>query len=120
MDKRILIFDDDEDILVLCRYILEEIGWEVHTRNTCNNVLDTVGQVRPTVILMDNWIPDTGGIIATKSIKADETFKKIPVIYFSANQDIENLSKQATADTFIAKPFDVREFEVLINSYISK
>ena len=38
MEKRILIFDDDEDILILCRYILEDMGWEVHTRTTCVGV----------------------------------------------------------------------------------
>ena len=118
MVKRILIFDDDEDILVLCRYILEELGWEVHTRNTCNNVVIVVEEVKPSLILMDNWIPDTGGIIATRLLKAHESLKNIPVIYFSANQDIENLSKEATADAFIAKPFEVKEFEELINSYI--
>ena len=119
MSKRILIFDDDEDILVLCRYILEDDGWEVHTRNTCNDVVSVVDQVKPTVILMDNWIPDTGGIIATRLLKAHEQLNKIPVIYFSANQDIENLSKEATADTFIAKPFEVKEFEQLVNSYVN-
>ena len=118
MDKKVLIFDDDEDILLLCRFILEEIGWEVHTRNTCNNVIEVVEDVKPTVILMDNWIPDTGGIIATRTLKAHGTFKNIPVIYFSANQDIENLCKEATADTFIAKPFEVKEFEDLVNSYV--
>ena len=119
MVKRILIFDDDEDILVLCKYILEDIGWEVYTRNTCNNVVESVESVRPNVILMDNWIPDTGGIIATRLLKSHKVFKNIPVIYFSANQDIENLSKEASADDFIAKPFDVREFENLINSYVN-
>ena len=119
MEKRILIFDDDEDILTLCKYILEDIGWEVHTRNTCTEVLEAVETVKPTVILMDNWIPDTGGIVATQKLKAHDTFKNIPVIYFSANQDIENLSRQATADTYIAKPFDVKEFENLVNSFVS-
>lgn len=117
MAKRILIFDDDEDILILCRFILEDNGWEVHTRNTCKHVMEAVESVNPDVILMDNWIPDTGGIIATQTIKKSEQFKNVPVIYFSANQDIENLSKQATADSFIAKPFDVREFQALVNSY---
>ncbi len=119
MAKRILIFDDDEDILILCRFILEDNGWEVHTRNTCKNVMEAVQMVNPNVILMDNWIPDTGGIIATQTIKADPKYKEIPVIYFSANQDIENLSKEASADAYIAKPFDVKEFETLVNSYLS-
>jgi two-component system cell cycle response regulator DivK len=67
--KKIIIFDDDEDILSICSYILEEQGWEVHTFTDCNNIVEKVSSVNPSVILMDNWIPDAGGIIATHTLK---------------------------------------------------
>ena len=114
-EKRILIFDDDTDILSICTYILEEMGWQVHTRTDCNNIINTVKETKPDVILMDNWIPDTGGIIATQTLKAHHDYKHIPVIYFSANHDIKNLSKQAGADTYLEKPFDITQFEKIIN-----
>jgi len=116
MEKRILICDDDADILSICTYILEEQGWEVHTRTHCNNILDVIGDIKPQVILMDNWIPETGGIKATQAIKAVDEFKTIPVVYFSANNDIKSLAEQAGADTFLAKPFDIDELERVINS----
>ncbi len=116
MDKRILICDDDSDILSICTYILEEQGWEVHTRTHCNNILDVIGEVKPKVILMDNWIPETGGIKATQTIKAVDDYKNIPVIYFSANNDIKSLAEQAGADTYLAKPFDIDELERVIKS----
>jgi DNA-binding NtrC family response regulator len=116
MEKRILICDDDSDILSICTYILEEQGWEVHTRTHCNNILDVIGEIKPQVILMDNWIPETGGIKATQAIKAVEEFRSIPVIYFSANNDIKSLAEQAGADTYLAKPFDIDELERVINS----
>ena len=116
MPKKILILDDDSDILSICTYILEELGWEVSTRTNCNNVLELVRQVKPQVILMDNWIPDTGGIIATQTIKADPELRSIPIIYFSANHDIETLSREAGADTYLEKPFDISQFEEVINS----
>jgi two-component system cell cycle response regulator DivK len=72
----------------------------------------------PEVILMDNWIPDTGGIIATQTIKQDPELKTIPVVYFSANNDIQSLAKQAGADTFLPKPFDIDELESVINRVI--
>jgi len=116
MEKRILICDDDADILSICTYILEEQGWQVHTRTHCNNILDVIGDIKPQVILMDNWIPETGGIKATQEIKAVDEFKNIPVVYFSANNDIKSLAEQAGADTFLAKPFDIDELERVINS----
>ena len=115
MPKRILIFDDDIDILSICSYILEELGWEVHTSTNCNNIVEKVRNVSPNVILMDNWIPDTGGIVATQTLKADKQLKNIPVIYFSANNDIQSLAKQAGADNFLEKPFDIEELENIIS-----
>ena len=114
MSKRILIFDDDTDILSICTYILEEKGWEVHTSPHCNNIDTAIRSIMPDVILMDNWIPDTGGIIATQTIKSQEDLIHIPVIYFSANNDIQSLAKQAGADTFLEKPFDLNELEMVI------
>ena len=118
--KRIIIFDDDEDILSICRYILEEQGWEVHTFTDCNNILEKVSGVCPDIILMDNWIPDAGGIIATQTLKKDGELKNIPVVYFSANSDIQLLADHAGAETYLAKPVDLEELERVINTVLIK
>src|ERR1700742_5101263 len=91
-DKKIIIFDDDEDILSICNYILAEHGWQVHTFTDCNQIAERVSGIMPDVILMDNWIPDAGGIIATQTLKKTAELKDIPVIYFSANSDIQLLA----------------------------
>ncbi|WP_374948569.1 response regulator [Mucilaginibacter sp.] len=116
--KKIIIFDDDEDILSICSYILEEQGWEVHTYTDCNNIVEKVLGISPDVILMDNWIPDAGGIIATQTLKKDEQLKSIPVVYFSANSDIQLLADHAGAETYLAKPFDLEELERVINTVL--
>jgi two-component system cell cycle response regulator DivK len=116
--KRIIIFDDDEDILSICTYILEEQGWQVNTFRNCNNIISKVADILPDVILMDNWIPDIGGIAATQTLKNSDEYKNIPVIYFSANNDIHLLAQDAGADSFLAKPFDIDELEKTINSVL--
>ncbi|HTH81283.1 MAG TPA: response regulator [Mucilaginibacter sp.] len=116
--KKIIIFDDDEDILSICNYILEEQGWEVHTFTDCNAIADRVKAIMPDVILMDNWIPDAGGIIATQTLKKTKELKNIPVIYFSANSDIQLLASHAGAETYLAKPFDLNELERVINTVV--
>ena len=117
-EKKIIIFDDDEDILSICSYILEEQGWEVHTFTDCNNIIEKVSVINPLVILMDNWIPDAGGIIATQTLKKSEEYKNIPVIYFSANSDIQLLAEHAGAETYLAKPFDLDDLEQIINTVL--
>jgi DNA-binding NtrC family response regulator len=119
-NKKIVIFDDDEDILSICSYILEEQGWKVFAFTNCNDIAEKVSSILPDVILMDNWIPDDGGIIATQILKKNESLKNIPVIYFSANSDIELLASHAGAETFLAKPFDLEELERVINTVLIK
>jgi DNA-binding response OmpR family regulator len=117
--KKIIIFDDDDDILSICNYILEEQGWEVHTYTDCNNIIEKVSAIIPDVILMDNWIPDAGGIIATQTLKKDDKLKQIPVVYFSANSDIQLLADHAGAEAYLAKPFDLEELEKVINTVLT-
>ncbi|MGY3214283.1 DNA-binding NtrC family response regulator [Mucilaginibacter sp. HD30] len=117
--KKIIIFDDDEDILSVCTYVLEEQGWDVHVFTDCNQIIDKVSSVMPHVILMDNWIPDTGGIVATQALKSNDTLKNIPVVYFSANSDIQLLAKQAGAEAYIAKPFDLEDMERIIDGVLA-
>jgi DNA-binding NtrC family response regulator len=69
-NKKIIIFDDDEDILSICTYILEDQGWEVTSFSDCNDIVERVNSIRPFVIFMDNWIPDEGGIAATQKIRS--------------------------------------------------
>ncbi len=115
--KKVFIFDDNLEILELCSEILRDIGCEVKTSPTTNDVVEQVAAWMPDVILMDNWLPDITGVEATRLIKADERLKHIPVIYFSANSDIDLLAKEAGANDFLAKPFDIMQFEETIREY---
>ena len=117
MANKLMIFDDDKDILSICTFIFKRLGWEVCSSENCNNITFKVKQEDPDVILMDNWIPDEGGIAATRTLKENADLKHIPVIYFSANKDVESLAIQAGADAYIKKPFDLKEFENIVTRY---
>jgi DNA-binding NtrC family response regulator len=117
--RKIIIFDDDEDILSICSYVLEEEGWEVSTFTDCNDIVEKVSGIIPDVILMDNWIPDSGGIVATQMLKKTDALKNIPVVYFSANSDIQSLAKNAGAETYLSKPFDLNELEQAIENVLA-
>lgn len=116
--KKVFIFDDNQGILELCTEILNDMGCSVKTSPTTNSIEEQVLDYRPHLIFMDNWLPDVSGIEATRLLKAHEELKKIPVIYFSANSNISELAAEAGADGFLAKPFDILEFEETVNKYI--
>lgn len=114
MKKRIIIFDDDSDILEVCALILKSRDFDVQTETSCDELIKKVLAYAPDVIIMDNKIPTEGGVLATQRIKREFAAAHIPVIFFSANTYVEALSKQAEADYFLQKPFDITELEELI------
>ena len=117
--KKIFIFDDNLEILELCTEILEDLGCQVNTSATTNLIEKQVTEFMPDLIFMDNWLPDMSGIEATKLLKGNDDLKNIPVIYFSANSNISELAAEAGADDFIAKPFDIDQFENIVQKYIA-
>ena len=116
--KRVFIFDDNLEILELCTEILKDLGFEVKTSPTTNFIEKQVQEFLPDLIFMDNWLPDISGIEATQLLKANQNLKNIPVVYFSANININQLAEQAGADDFIAKPFDIYLFEEIVLKHI--
>ena len=119
-DKQtILIFDDDQELLDLCTVILEKKGFTVHTSTTCNNLFEKVNEHKPDVILMDNWIPDIGGVESTILLKSNPETRDIPVVFFSANNDVPALAAKAGADTYITKPFNISDLEETITEMVN-
>ena len=118
-NKRVFVFDDNAEILELCTIILEDAGFDIKTSSTSNNIIDQVLAYIPDIIFMDNWLPDVGGIDATRELKGHEALKGIPVIYFSANNDVQALAAEAGADGYLPKPFDIQELEDIIHKHLS-
>ena len=114
MNHKILIYDDDADILEVCATILRMKGYDVMCKDHCKEVLLDIENYMPDVILMDNWLPDIGGVKSIQLIKKTPQFKDIPVIFFSANSHVEELAKEAGADYMLKKPFDLTELQVAI------
>lgn len=116
--KKVFIFDDNIEILELCTIILEDAGYEIKTSSTSNDIVEQVIAYTPDLIFMDNWLPDVGGIDATRKLKSHEGLKHIPVIYFSANNDVKSLAEQAGADGYLSKPFDIEELEKIVSKHV--
>jgi len=120
MNKKVLILDDDIDILQICSIVLKKKGFDVSTLNSSNQIVEHVRTHQPDVILMDNWIPGPGGIEATKELKNTPDLQSIPVIFFSANSNVTQLAKEAHADYFLQKPFDITELEAIVQMALSQ
>jgi len=118
--KCVLIYDDDPEILFLCKAILEKKQYRVETLLRCENVINDIGLIQPAIILMDLWIPEIGGEKAITMMKENPATQSVPVILFSANADIREICKKIKADGYIEKPFDIAVFTETIRKHLFK
>jgi CheY-like chemotaxis protein len=119
MEKKcVLIYDDDVEILNVCKAILQLSDYRVETIQTCENVISDMLRVQPDIVLMDLWIPSIGGENAVRSMRENPDTKDIPVVLFSASDEIEKISKRVNADSFLRKPFDIQTFRDTIKEYV--
>ncbi|MEO6870274.1 MAG: response regulator [Ginsengibacter sp.] len=119
MKKVILIYDDDEEILDLCKFILSEYDFVVETFSKCENILSDVQAFNPDIILMDLWIPLIGGEKAIEIVKQNKETKQIPILIFSANSNIKEITKKVNADGYVEKPFLIQTFIGTIQKYLN-
>ncbi len=118
MQKCILVYDDDVEITMLCKLILQKLNYKVETRSTCDNVIADIKSIKPDMILMDLWIPNIGGEEAVRQIREDSSSKDIPILLFSANDEVEKISKKLATQGFVRKPFDIPELKKTIEKWI--
>ncbi len=104
--KKIFIADDDPDILAILTMMLRTRKYEVYASTNANDVFKYSDNL-PDLIILDIWMSGLDGRDICKRLKEDELTTNIPVIFVSANSNIEEIAKQYQAQDFIAKPFEM-------------
>lgn len=116
--KRILVADDDMAILDSLQLLLEDAGYKVITVDSGETVLQLPQNALPDLVLLDIWMSGADGRELCKAFKQAEKTKNIPVILFSANRDIEKYAKEAGANDFIEKPFEIKTLLEKVETHI--
>jgi DNA-binding response OmpR family regulator len=104
MSKKIVVADDQDDILRMMQSILSRQGYEVETDAT-GNLLDEIGNEHPDLIILDINLGNRDGSDICRKLKEQEFSKHIPVILISAVMDLPKISESCGADDYLAKPF---------------
>ncbi len=105
---RVLVVDDERNILDIIRFNLEVEGYEVITSRDGEEALRMVHELKPDLILCDIMMPEVDGLEVCRRLKADGRTNQIPVVMLSARTQAQDkvASIEAGADDFITKPFD--------------
>lgn len=108
MVTRVLVADDDPAILDAIQLMLSLEGYQVDT-TVDGETLYKMEKDFPDVLLLDIWMSGQDGRELCKYLKKNPHTKSIPIIMISASRDVELSAKEAGAEDFLAKPFDMDE-----------
>lgn len=116
----ILILDDDPDICMMIKMVLEYHGFnatDVDCEEKANKVLDTQ---HVDLIIMDMLLSGVDGTDVCRRIKSDPKRNTIPILMFSAHPTAKESCLAAGADDFISKPFEMNDLIARINFFIER
>lgn len=108
-----MIADDDHAIVDAVQAMLEFGGYEATFTYDGASILDMKENL-PDLILLDIWMSGTDGRDVCKALKQSDHTRNIPVVMISASTDLDKSAKEAGADDFLEKPFDMDELLIKI------
>ena len=118
--KRILVLDDDLDILAVVQLLFKVKGFNVMTLSKWEEIYEKAESFQPDLILLDVLLSGNDGRDICKVLKKKPTTRNIPIILFSANPSIAKNFSDNLADDFIHKPFEVSDLLKTIERHLAK
>ncbi len=111
MEKKILIADDEPNIVVSLEFLMKQRGYAVKVVNTGEDALNAVGEFGPDLILLDVMMPRMSGYDLCQKVRENPAWQGIKIIMLSAKgRDIEVTKGMAVgADAYVTKPFSTKD-----------
>lgn len=120
MAKKILLVEDNQDILNILKDLLELEGYEVTGLNYTDSIIESIAQFAPDLVMLDFLLERINGGELCHEIKTTKETSAIPVIMLSAYPRVLDSLGNYGSDAFIAKPFDIAEVLKTVKECIEK
>ena len=119
---RILVVDDEPDIIALVAYHLARSGYRVSTASTGTEALQAAREEQPALIVLDLMLPELSGFQVLERVRADKSLSETPVLMLTARRDepdrVEGLS--LGADDYLVKPFSPQELVLRVRNILRR
>ena len=118
--KKILIVDDEIDIVETLKFILEDAGYECYCAFDGEEGLNIAREIIPDLMILDVMMPKINGYKISRLLKYDSKYKNIPIIMITArSQDEDRLIGEETGvNEYITKPFELDYVVDKVNDYL--
>jgi two-component system alkaline phosphatase synthesis response regulator PhoP len=122
LNKKILIVDDEEDILELVQYNLEQNGFLTETAVTGETGLKKARANNPDLIILDLMLPGIGGLDICRLLKSDPNTKAVPIVMLTAKGEEADVVRglELGADDYVTKPFSPKVLVARIKSVLRR
>lgn len=117
MNPKILLVDDNEDLLLITQIILKGQGYEIFLARTLEEAERKIKIHQPALLLLDVCIGDDDGRLFCQKVKTNPDLAPLRVILMSGNDSEEN--RLHIADDFLPKPFDFNELLTKVNNAVT-
>jgi CheY-like chemotaxis protein len=120
MAKKILVVDDEPDLLKVTTFRLRKLGYDVIEAVDGQKAMDLIRELRPHLILLDLRLPIIDGWEVCRRVRADDQLKQIPIIFLTASAGALNseMTKQLKGEDFLVKPFEPEVLLGIVKKYI--
>jgi DNA-binding response OmpR family regulator len=115
---KILVVDDDQDILSVMTISLKDKGYDVEGTLNGKEIINRVSIFKPDLIFMDIVLSDTNGKEICKKLKQTKKTSSIPIILISAHKQVKEIIRECGANGFINKPFDNEDLLYGIDNFL--
>jgi len=118
--KKILIVDDEPDIVETLKFLVESEGFESITALDGEDALRKAKEEAPDIVILDVMLPKINGYKVCRLLKFDNKYKHIPILMVTARSQEEDkvIGEETGADEYITKPFDINNLLEKIHLYL--
>lgn len=122
MADKILIADDEPNILISLEYLMKREGFEVHLARDGNEALDVLQRERPRLVLLDVMMPHKSGFEVCQALRADDALKHTLVLMLTAKGRETDIAKGRAmgADAYMTKPFSTKDLVLAVRSLLEQ
>lgn len=111
MGKRVLVIEDEPNIIEALSFILSRDGWTVHTHSDGMNANERIRATPPDLVILDVMLPGKSGFDILRDLRADPEMRTLPVLMLTARGQTRDreLAEKLGVNRFITKPFSNAE-----------
>jgi len=120
--QRILVVDDDKQIVRLLRTYLEQSGYQALVAHDGESALHIIRRERPDLVLLDLMLPNRDGWEVTRVVRGDDSLQGLPLIMLTARADDQDkiVGLELGADDYVTKPFNPREVVARVRAVLRR